>query len=95
MNSYEIIKRPLLTEKSTLKKEQENKVVFEVHPKANKSEIKKAIEEIFNVKVKKVNTILVPGKVKRVGRYTGRRPAWKKAYVTLEEGHKIEFFEGV
>lgn len=95
MNSYEIIRRPLLTEKSTLKKEQENQVVFEVHPKANKAEIKKAVEKIFNVKVKKVNTILVPGKVKRVGRYLGRRPSWKKAYVTLAEGEKIEFFEGV
>ncbi len=95
MDSYQIIKRPLLTEKSTVKKEQENQVVFEVHPRANKAEIKKAVERLFNVKVKKVNTILMPGKVKRVGRYVGRRSAWKKAYVTLAEGEKIEFFEGV
>lgn len=95
MNSYQIIKRPLLTEKSTIKKEQENQVVFEVHPKANKAEIKKAVERIFNVKVKRVNTVLMPGKVKRVGRHIGRRPAWKKAYVTLAEGEKIDFFEGV
>ncbi len=95
MDIYRIIQKPLITEKGTLQKETENKVVFQVHPKANKAEIKKAVERIFNVTVEGVNTILMPGKIKRMGRTRGRRPAWKKAYVTLKKGDKIEFFEGV
>lgn len=95
MDSYRIINRPLITEKSTHQKETENKVVFSVHPKANRSEIKKAVERLFNVRVERVNTLLMSGKIKRLGRNIGRRPSWKKAYVTLKKGDKIEFFEGV
>jgi large subunit ribosomal protein L23 len=92
---YNIIKRPLITEKASDKKSTENQVVFEVNPKANRAEIKKAVEKIFEVSVKKVNTMNYPGKKKRMGRSLGRRPAWKKAYVTLKENETIEFFEGV
>ncbi len=92
---YNIIKRPLITEKASDKKSTENQVVFEVNPKANRAEIKKAVEKIFEVSVKKVNTMNYPGKEKRMGRNLGRRPAWKKAYVTLKENETIEFFEGV
>ncbi len=92
---YNIIKRPLITEKASDKKAAENQVVFEVDPKANRAEIKKAVEKIFEVSVIKVNTINYPGKEKRMGRNLGRRPAWKKAYVTLKENETIEFFEGV
>ena len=92
---YNIIKRPLITEKASDKKSTENQVVFEVNPKANRAEIKKAVERIFEVSVKKVNTMNYPGKKKRMGRSLGRRPAWKKAYVTLKENETIEFFEGV
>ena len=95
MDYYNINHRPLLTEKSTLREDVLNQVVFEVHPKASRSEIKKAVERVFNVKVEKVNTILMRGKLKRLGRNIGRRPAWKKVYVTLAKGDKIEFFEGV
>lgn len=94
-DAREIIKKPLISEKSTRMME-EMKYAFQVDPKANKVEIKKAVEEIFKVKVKDVNTIRVSGKVKRTGAYTGRRPNWKKAIVTLEEGSKpIEIFEGL
>ena len=92
---YDIIRRPLVTEKATDKKSTENQVVFEVHPKANRAEIKKAVEKIFEVSVKKVNTLNYPGKKKRMGKSLGRRSAWKKAYVTLKENETIEFFEGV
>jgi large subunit ribosomal protein L23 len=68
---------------------------FEVHPGANKIEIKKAIEEIFSVRVTSVRTIRMPGKKKRMGRFEGKRPDWKKAVVTLKEGETIELFEGV
>ena len=92
---YIVIKRPLITEKGTLLKEEKNQYAFEVHPKANKIEIKQAIEKIFQVNVLKVRTENMPGKLKRVGRSIGRRPQWKKAIVTLKEGDRIEFFEGV
>ncbi|MCR3922460.1 MAG: 50S ribosomal protein L23 [Firmicutes bacterium] len=91
----DIIKKPLVSEKSTdLMAEQ--KYVFQVEPKANKVEIKKAVEELFKVKVKDVNTIRMQGKMKRMGIHSGRRSNWKKAIVTLEEGSKpIEIFEGL
>lgn len=90
----EIIKRPLVTEKSTDVKENEW-YVFAVDRKANKSEIKDSVEKIFDVKVDRVRTLVTPGKiVKRYGRVTGKRPAVKKAYVKLKEG-TIELFEGV
>lgn len=94
MDARYLIKRPLITEKTT-KLMEENKYCFLVDPKANKTQIQQAIEEIFKVKVKSVNTANILGKVKRMGRYEGRRPSWKRAIVTLEKGSRIEFFEGV
>jgi large subunit ribosomal protein L23 len=91
----EVIIRPLLTEKNAQMKEAENRVVFEVAPDANKVEIKKAVEEAFKVSVKAVNILNVRGKIKRLGRNTGKRRDWKKAVVTLKEGNTIEFFEGI
>ena len=85
---------PLVTEKITIISETENKYGFEVAPQANKIEIAKRIEERFEVKVKKVNTMNVEGKLKTMGRFQGRRRKRKKAIITLEEGHKIELFEG-
>jgi large subunit ribosomal protein L23 len=94
-DARDIIKKPLVTEKSTSLMEL-GKYSFEVDTKANKVEIKKAVEELFKVKVKTVNTIRVTGKMKRMGAFVGRRPSWKKAIVTLEEGSKpIEIFEGL
>ncbi len=92
---YSIIRSPIVTEKSTYLNAEANKVVFWVDISANKSEIKKAVESIFNVKVTAVNTQRVPGKVKRMGRFSGRRPTRKKAYVTLREGDSIELLEGM
>ncbi len=90
----EIIVRPLVTEKISALQETENKVAFVVNRDANKIEIKKAVEEKFDVKVKKVATVNMKGKFKRLGKFEGRRPHWKKAIVTLREGFKINFFEG-
>jgi len=90
-----VIIRPLLTEKNAALKELQNKVVFEVATDANKIEIKKAVEEAFQVSVQSVNVLNVQGKVKRLGRKMGKRRDWKKAIVTLKEGSTIEFFEGV
>ena len=93
-NMYEVIRRPLITEKSTNLKETQRTLGFEVHRDATKPEIKKAVETLFSVKVAEVRVANVHGKVKRQGRYQGRRPDWKKAYVVLAEGQKmIEFFE--
>jgi len=93
-NARDIIKRPVITERTTDLME-ENKFAFEVSLKANKTEIKAAIEEIFGVKVDKVNTLRVPSKKKRVGRYIGRTSEWKKAIVTLAADSKpLNFFEG-
>lgn len=89
-----LIKKPLITEKTT-KLMEENKYCFLVDPKANKTEIRQAIEKIFKVKVKAVNTMNMMGKLKKMGRYQGRRPNWKRAIVTLEKGSRIEYFEGV
>jgi large subunit ribosomal protein L23 len=93
MESTAIIRRPCVTEKSVMGSEEANKVVFDVDIRANKSQIKQAIEELFNVSVIKVNTMRQPGKRVRMGRYYGVRPPWKKAIVTLKEGDQIEFFE--
>jgi large subunit ribosomal protein L23 len=96
MNSiYGVLLGPLLTEKGTLLKETNNKVLFRVTRSANKIDIKKAVEEIFKVKVEGVATINCRGKMKRMGRHEGRRPDWKKAIVTLKEGEKLEIIEGV
>ncbi len=91
---YQILKRPILTEKVMRMRENKNIVAFEVDINANKKEIKEAIEKIFNVKVKKVRTLIVRGKKVRRGFKEGKRPNWKKAYVELKEGDRIEYFEG-
>ncbi len=106
--AHQIVKRPLLTEKGTRLKDNggappgtfseealKPQVLFEVALTANKIEIKQAIESLFSVKVVDVHTQIMRGKDKRVGRFMGRRPNWKKAIVTLAAGNKIEFFEGV
>lgn len=90
----DIVIKPLITEKA-VDLMQENKYCFKVDIRANKIEIKHAIEEIFKVKVVNVNTMRVKGKVKRVGRYSGKTATWKKAIVTLHEGDSIEVFEGM
>jgi large subunit ribosomal protein L23 len=89
-NIYSVLQGPCLTEKAALMQEQADKVVFKVHPKANKIEVKKAVEAMFNVKVKDVQTAKIHGKKKRVGKTVGFTSDWKKAYVTLSEG-KINF----
>lgn len=92
---HDIILRPVITEKS-MQQLAENKYTFWVHPHANKTMIRKAVEQIFKVRVRKVNTVRVPGKLRRVGRYAGYQSDAKKAIVTLAEGHRIkEFFEDV
>jgi len=95
MIRYDVIKRPLITEKSTIQKESNNQLTFEVDRKANRVEIKKAVESIFKVKVAGVRTIQVMGKFKRRGRILGKRNDYKKAVVRLMPGERIEFFEGV
>ena len=95
MNAEQIIKRPLVTEKSTIERELENIVSFEVDLRANKLEIRQAVEKLFDVVVLRVRTSRVRGKKRRVGRNLGYRPDWKKARVKLREGDSIEFFEGV
>ena len=93
MNIYDIIKKPLITEKTTVEKDAKNVVSFVVHRDANKIEIKESVEKLFKVKVEAVKTATVAGKVKRVGKHTGKRANWKKAYVTLKEGENVDFFE--
>ena len=95
MDHYQVIKRPLITEKGMRGNEEHNTVVFKVDHRANKLLIKQAIEALFQVKVLEVNTLNVRGKKKRVRMREGRKPDWKKAYVTLQEGDTITFFEGV
>ncbi len=94
MNEYDIIMRPLITEKSSLLKESGNQYVFEVQRGANKIEIKKAVEKLFKVKVLSVHVTNMEGKKKRLGRFTGKKPDWKKAIVTLKPEDKITIFEG-
>ena len=93
MNPRRVILEPVITEKGTKAKEND-KYLFKVNKKANKRQIKRAVEEIFQVKVETVNTQLVKGKTKRLGRFEGKRADWKKAIVKLKEGN-IELFEGV
>jgi large subunit ribosomal protein L23 len=94
-NPRQIIKRPLTSEKTTDMRINENKYIFKVDNKANKLEIKRAIEELFKVKVEDVTTMMMHGKPKRLGRFEGRRADWKKAVVKLRKGESIEFFETV
>jgi large subunit ribosomal protein L23 len=93
MNIFDVIKRPLVTEKTSLEKDTKNIIAFEVNKDANKIEVKEAVEKLFKVYVLEVNTVNMAGKRKRVGRNAGKRDNWKKAYVTLKEGSKLDFFE--
>lgn len=95
MNIYSIIKKPVVTEKSTIARDEENKYLFEVDRGATKIDIRNAVEKIFKVNVLNVHTVNVSGKKKRVGRVVGRRRSWKKAVVTLAPGSSIEVHEGV
>lgn len=96
MDLTTVLLKPLLTEKTTMLKDEANQVAFYVHPQASKIEIEKAVEKAFDVHVTAVNIVRrAPRNRKRQGRVIGRRPGWKKAYVTLAQGDKIEFFEGV
>jgi large subunit ribosomal protein L23 len=95
MNAHHVIKRPIVTEKTNIQKEKDNQVTFEVDQRANRVQIRKAIEEIFNVHVEGVRTLHVRGKFKQRGRIIGKRRDWKKAVVTLVPGERIDFFEGV
>ena len=95
MIDYDIIRRPLITEKTNIQKEEFNQVSFEVDRRANRVQIKKAVESIFKVRVAGVKTMQVKGKVKQRGRVLGKRKDWKKAIVKLVPGDRIDFFEGV
>jgi len=90
-----LIVAPLVTEKGTLVSERGNQVLFRVRPAASKDQVRLAVEQLFKVTVLKVRTANFLGKERKRGRIAGRRPHWKKAYVTLRQGHKIEFFEGL
>ena len=94
-NKFGILRRPLITEKAAVIGSLANCVVFDVHLKANKTEIKSAVENVFEVKVKSVRTMNYLGKVKRKGKHVGREKSWKKAYVYLKEGNTIDFVEGL
>ncbi len=102
MTAWDVLRRPRLTEKSTRLREEAERWkksgethVFEVHPRANKIQIRRAVEEVFGVQVAHVRTVNVRGKLRRYGRFQGARPSWKKAYVTLRQGSKsIDFLEG-
>ncbi len=96
MNANQVIRRPLVTEKSTILREEGNVLAFEVDPSANKIQVKSAVEELFKVKVEDVRLFNVRGKMKRMGRFIGKRRDWRKAYVRLKAGEKApEFVEGV
>jgi large subunit ribosomal protein L23 len=94
LDLYDIIRLPRITEKGTRLKEKSNVLTFEVKADANKVQVRKAIEGIFKVKVSDVTTVNIPGKRKRMGAREGRRSDWKKAYLTLKPGEKIDIFEG-
>ena len=95
MKLTDVIRRPLITEKTTLIREEGRTLVFQVSRDANKIDIKRAVEALLGSKVESVRTSVAHGKVKRQGRYAGRRPDWKKAYVKLREGEKLpEFLQG-
>ncbi len=90
MNAYEIIRRPRITEQTVFQQNLDNQYTFEVHPKSNKNEIKKAVESLFGVSVQQIKTMNYSGKSRRVGKSTGTTAAWKKAIITLAEGETIE-----
>jgi len=95
MNVHVVIRRPLATEKSNIGREKQNLATFAVDPRANKHDIKRAVQDLFQVNVIRVRTMRQPRKSRRVGRRIGKRAEWKKAIVKLAEGQSIEFFEGV
>lgn len=95
MNLHDVIRKPLVTEKSTIEREENHVFSFAVDPRANKHDVRRAVETLFDVKVLEVRTMRQPRKLRRVGRHMGRRAEWKKALVRLAEGQSIEFFEGV
>ncbi|HTY25879.1 MAG TPA: 50S ribosomal protein L23 [Desulfomonilaceae bacterium] len=95
LEEYQILRRPVVTEKSSTLKDENNQVIFEVDPRSNKSEIAKAVEKLFKVTVLEVRTQNRQGKLKRLGRHVGRRKNWKRAIVTLKQGDRVDFFEGV
>jgi len=95
MDLHQVIQRPLITEKSSIGREEQNLATFAVDPNATKHDIRRAVETLFEVEVKTVRTMRQPRKSRRVGMKIGRRAEWKKAIVELAEGHSIEFFEGV
>ena len=92
---YSILRRPVITEKAALLKEDNNQVVLRVRADANKVEIRKAVEKLMDVTVTSVNTSIQRGKTRRMGRNMGKRPNWKKAVVTLEAGETVEFYEAL
>jgi large subunit ribosomal protein L23 len=94
LHIFEVLRRPLITEKSTILQDGHNKYAFEVDSRANKVQVKTAVEESFSVKVTEVNMLTVRGKRKRFGRRLVQRPSWKKALVSLQAGDKIQLFEG-
>lgn len=95
MNLHDVIRKPLVTEKSSIGREEENLVTLAVDPRANKHDVKRAVEALFDVDVVRVRTMRMPRKTRRVGKSMGRKPEWKKALVVLAEGQSIEFYEGV
>lgn len=94
MINYDLIKRPVITEKTNLQKERNNQVTLEVDCNTNRIEIKRTVEQLFKVKVADIRTMNIQGKIKRRGKVVGKRRNWKKAVVTLMPGERIEFFEG-
>lgn len=95
MKIHDVIQRPLVTEKSNIGREEENLVTLAVDPRATKHDVKRAVEALFSVNVIDVRTMRMPRKTRRVGRFVGRKPEWKKAIVRLAEGQMIEFYEGI
>jgi large subunit ribosomal protein L23 len=95
VNLYQVIRKPIVTEKSNIGREEQNVVTLAVDPRANKHEIRQAVENLFQVSVLEVRTMRMPRKLRRVGKHAGRKPEWKKAIVRLAEGQSIEFYEGV
>ena len=95
MKITDVIRRPLITEKTSILREDGKTIVFEVSPRATKTEVRRAVEQLLGAKVAHVRTSIAHGKIKRQGRFAGQRPDWKKAYVKLREGEKVpEFLEG-
>ena len=93
MNQHDVLIRPLLTEKITAIRETKNAIAFSVHRQATRIDIRRAVEKVFSVKVASVNVMNVIGKKKRQGRFTGKRSDWRKAFITLKEGEKIDLYE--